>query len=190
MPGLCDGESPKYAVPIRNVSVPSCSPLKAGVAGLDEAGRGVLVGTVEMTIDNKSPGHVSCDVTVYWEEREASPETIHLAGRVVAPVEVYPPILHLPRSTTNGFVYSGSCLCRNTSTSGDMALKVTQAPKGVSVKVAEAASGGLWKIQVELTDEYGIPEVPRDLTVKLLATLGERQHEIDVTLRIQPGGTK
>ena len=62
--------------------------------------------------------------------------------------------------------------------------------QGVSVKVAEAASGGLWKIQVELTDEYGIPEVPRDLTVKLLATLGERQHEIDVTLRIQPGGTK
>ena len=165
-------------------------PLKAGVAGLDEAGRGVLVGMLEVTVDTASPGRVSCDVTVYFEEPDVPPETIPVAGRVVAPVEVYPPILHLPRSTSNGFVYSGSCLCRNTSTSGDMALKVTQSPKGVSVKVAEAASGGFWKIQVELTEEYGTPDTPRDLTVKLLATLGERQHEVDIILRIQPGGMK
>ncbi len=165
-------------------------PHEDGVIRPDEAGRGVLVGTVEVTIDTKSPGQVSCDVMAYFAEGVTAPEMIPVAGRVVAPVEVYPPILHLPRSTANGFVYSGSCLCRNTLQSGDMALKVIQAPKGVSVKVAEAAPGGLWKIQVELTEEYGTPEVPRDLTVKLLAILGERQYEVDITLRIQPGGTK
>lgn len=133
-------------------------PLKAGVAGLDEAGRGVLVGTVEMTIDTKSPGHVSCDVTVYWEEREASPETIHLAGRVVAPVEVYPPILHLPRSTTNGFVYSGSCLCRNTSTSGDMALKVTQAPKGYPSKWLKPLPVGFGRSRLSLPMNTAYPK--------------------------------
>lgn len=165
-------------------------PHQDGVTGPDEAGRGVLVGTVEVTVDTKSPGDVSCDVTVYFAELEAAPETIHVAGRVVAPVEVYPPILHLPRSTSNGFIYSGSCLCRNNSPSADMALKVTQAPKGVSVKVAEATPGKLRQISVELTEEYGIPEGPRDHIVKLSATLGERQYEVDIIVRVQSGGTK
>lgn len=165
-------------------------PPKDGVTGPDEAGRGLLVGTVEVTIDTDSPGPVACNVMAYYPESEASPETIHVVGRVVAPVEVYPPILHLPRSTSDGFVYSGSCLCRNTSASAGMVLKVTQAPKGVSVKVGESTPGGLWQIRVELSNKYSLSEGQRDITIKLSASVGERQHEVDIIVRVQPGGTK
>lgn len=152
----------------------------------EDKSRGLLVGVVEIVVDTNSSGDIHGTILVDMLDGSAMPDAIRVFGRVMAPVEVYPDTLHLPRATSTGSVYSGTCLVRCTLPSHVGKLTLQQAPKGVTVKVSDVNDGGLATLNIELNDEFPIFSVPQHFTVELSVGQGDSRIEIKIPVSVQP----
>ena len=153
----------------------------------DGANRGHLVGTIEIEINTAVAGSIDNDVFAEIDDGSTAPDAIRVTGRIVAPIEISPSVLFLPRSTSVGQVYSGTCLCRSTS-GQDFELTVAQFPKGMSVTIEAAVpeSPGMRTVKFELRREFLDANVgDGSVTVRMLATLSGRQHELIVPVRFR-----
>lgn len=153
----------------------------------DDAGRGVLIGTIELAVDASMPGLIASDVLIYLDDGMAAPDAIRITGRVVAPIEVSPSVLFLPRASASGPLYSGECLVR--STAGDsLTLAVDHAPKGVSVAISDAGSEspGTRRVKLEVTQDFlNGDEGDGTISVQLSAIASGRRHDLSIPIRLR-----
>lgn len=155
----------------------------------DEAGRGVLVGVIEVTVDTRMPAPINCELATTLSDGSTAPDVIRITGRVTAAVECSPAELYLPRATSSGPVYSAVCLVRSTLPSAELALAAVSTPDGVVVEVADHGVG-VRRVVISLAKDCPRPELPRNVTVKMRATIGDQKHELEIPVRILPKDTK
>jgi len=96
--------------------------------------KGSLVGGIEMLVDTAMAGEIRGALEVHLAGEQRNPDLVHVVGKVVAPIEIMPALLVLPRKSTAGPVYSANSICR--STRGEpLTLTVESAPLGLTAEV-------------------------------------------------------
>jgi hypothetical protein len=90
---------------------------------------GELIGQIEVVVETESPGEVNATFHIHLAGETRRPDAVPVFGRVAPPIEMSPSLLVLPRASSNGPVYSATCLCR--SNSGEpLSLTVDSLPPG------------------------------------------------------------
>lgn len=93
------------------------------------------IGVVEVVVNTAKPGDV--DQFVEIEVPGRPPDTIHVVGRIAAPVEFAPSAIVLPRNSPSGPVHETLCLCRST-VEKPLVLHVDDPVEGLAVEILPA----------------------------------------------------
>ncbi len=101
----------------------------------NSSSNGLLVGYLEVTLNALSPGPVNTTIVFYLsDDPERKRSSIPVIGHVVDMVEVSPTLLVLPRMSSEGKVYYGTCLFRCTQ-GKPLALEIDSLPNGLFAKI-------------------------------------------------------
>lgn len=125
----------------------------------DEVGRGFPIGALDVELKATSTESFEGEIQLYLDDDTADPLRLPLSYRVAAPIEVYPPVLYLPRATSKGFVYAGICLCKS-SIGVPLRLEVASRPHGVQVEILPSDKPGAPVRQVRVTLAEELIEYP------------------------------
>jgi hypothetical protein len=147
---------------------------------------GVLLGRFKVSLAAREPGPLEGSVDLQLAGRH--PTTVSLLGRVASLIEVSPSRLILPRSSTAGDVWFGTCLCRsNEQLPISLAPDAGDASLAVQVSAVEG-SPHLQMVRVEWRPSVdGRPTSDGQRTVRLTARVGSRTIpiQIPVTCRLK-----
>jgi len=126
------------------------------------------IARLEIVVKTDTPGEVNATVQIHLAGENREPDVVSVVGRVVAPLEVIPSALFLPRQSSSGPVYTADCLLRG---SGDMP-SFDPPPAGVRV---QTLSGGVIRVSCDP------PDAMRVVTLRFRTPEGVT--ELAVTLR-------
>ncbi len=152
----------------------------------DGVHREAPIGWVEVVVDTTRTGPINGDIRLVLDDGQAVPDSIRVSGRVVASIEVMPSALVLPRSSNDGPIYSGICLCRSTA-GHPLTLEPETAPPGISVTVTAAAGGSPAAQLVTIAARSEPPAEasrPRSLVVRLTATVDGVRHLLEIPVQV------
>lgn len=147
--------------------------------------KGVLVGRLEVTLNTDHPRRIDDTVLIAVAGREEKPDKLPVVGRVAALFEMSPPLLVLPRSTSNGRIYSATCLCRSIS-GKTFSLTVDSLPTGVTAKVLSEAAAGERAVQITLDPHVGKEQkLGQRQTIRFRAIDGANEAVVDLPIILQ-----
>jgi hypothetical protein len=154
-----------------------------GDSTIDPFGRGVLVGSVELTIHVGNPRDLDLKVGVGLADGEFSADTIVVRGRVVTSVQASPSELVLPRASAGGAIYEATCLCRST-VGKPITIAVVEASDGLSATVPDTPSFvPLVVVKYHHTQPH-LPTQPPTGAVKLLSKWDGGEQEVVITVSL------
>lgn len=111
--------------------------------------------------------------------------TIPVSARVVAPVEIAPRTVMLPRRTQQGTVYDIICTARSWRSSPFTLVAPSELPPGLEARLlSRDSAGSVQKIQICVSPELrktGIRE-----TLEFTATVDGRELRVPVTVLVLP----
>lgn len=158
-------------------------PLGESQSPNSQRGLGALIARLEVTASTKVPGPLQTEVAIYLQGESRPPTLIPVNGRVMAPVEVSPSILALPRSSSSGPVYFGQCVCRS-SARKPFALNIDSVAEGLLVRVDDAESSASEKV-VRIEWEPGHDKIGKSVRrrkVQLTAHFDEEAVPIEIPI--------
>jgi hypothetical protein len=148
---------------------------------------GALVGRVEVTMRPGEVGPLNSVVRVYTDG-EPNPLTVPITGRGAALVEAVPSAFVLHRSSGNGPVYTGACLCRSVE-GKPLKLSVASAPEGLSVDLLGESGTAVRQVRVTWDPKRGRGLAGRGpVPVKLTADVGGRAVDLELQVVCREGG--
>ncbi len=150
---------------------------------------GFVIGTIEVTLDPKQIGAVEGRIRVQLAEEPDSSLVIPVSAKISAPVESYPSLLSLPRSSGQGMLYHGQCLCRAID-GRPFTLTPRSLPKGVKVLVEggkEPSSHCLVKIEISPSEFAADKSKHRDI-VRLLARFDGEECVVEIPVEYRKLG--
>ncbi len=113
---------------------------------------GPLIGKIEVVLDTGRAGHNYGGIQIHLAGGIRSPDKVKVAWKVVAPVEMRPSSLVLPRQTANGLVYSAQSFCRSTG-GKPLTLVVDSVPPDLTVEVLAGGDASSRIIRVTVDPE-------------------------------------
>jgi hypothetical protein len=127
--------------PRKLVSITSSNPERVRAAisepdgtcsGKQEPVKGRVIAWLDVELTTDIPGEVNETLRLQPAGTVRAPDVISVTGRVAAPFEATPPLLTLPRNTSDGLVYSHTCELR--SVNGEpFEVTVDQCAPGLTV---------------------------------------------------------
>jgi len=150
---------------------------------------GTWIGRVEVTAQTKTAGPLESEIEIHLTGEHRPPTRIPVRGRIVAPVEVSPSIIVLPRTSEAGPIYSANCVC--TSTSGKaIAVTVDSLPKGLAAEVEETRDDPAQQtVRVEWNPTAESDAKPTSQrTVSLRAVVDDRATKLEIRVLCLPKG--
>jgi hypothetical protein len=126
-------------------------------------GAGTLVGQIEVVGNTVAAGEINGKVQVHMAGESRRPRELTVTGKVLAPVEITPSSIVLPRKSADGLVYSAECICR--STRGEpLSLVVDSIPACLKAEILSEGDAALRVVRITWN--------PRS---KMAPAAGERQ---------------
>ncbi len=145
---------------------------------------GTVIGQLRVVVNTDTPGSVSAAIQIHLAGEARQPDEIRVLGTVVAPIEISPSSLFLPRQSADGPVYSATCLCR--STNGEpVALEVVAVPPDLTVELVGQDEAPMRLFRVTWNpDRCAASAGPQRRLVRFKARDGEQESalELPVTL--------
>jgi hypothetical protein len=152
--------------------------------GQPDAAGSVSVGLLRVTAQAPdTPGAVQGVISVFCEGREDPVITLAVSGRAIPLLELSPKDLVLPRVSTTGPLYTGTCVCRAAGTKS-LTLAVEEAPAGLSVQVEDVPDNPSLKL-VQI-DASRLPRIvsTRGLTHRVALTALIEGRRIPLSLAV------
>lgn len=151
----------------------------------DDAGRKVI-GRVEVEVGTDKPGPLNAEILLFADGAERPTGVVPVSGRILAPIEVSPSVLALPRQSGSGPIYTASCICRSTS-GKSMALSVAAAPHGFSVSVKPSAGNAALAIVAITLAREAVATDGTAARIRLRAKSGEHTSEVEIPVYVTRG---
>ena len=164
---------------------------------------GVSIARVEVVVDTTTPGNIDSALTLQLAGSERTPDQLRVLGRIVGPIDVSPSVLVLPRTSSEGLVYTANCLIR--STEGNRLPLLESCPSHLSVTLPETDEKPALVAIVAVTLDPKSPSLTtkeRDKPIQLRCRIGEmnrwssfafrdalRNADARFAPRNQPGGS-
>ncbi len=132
----------------------------------------------------KADDAIAAQVEVFVEGQAEPALAVPVSARVARPAELLPAVLHLPRRSSAGPVYSGEAVCRvSDAGAGAVALRVGLLPPGITARVVDGSEGsGFARVAVTADPKLAA----RESTVALTATRGDREHPLSLRVVVEP----
>lgn len=144
----------------------------------------VLIGRIEIVVSTELAGEVDGGVQIHLANVQKKPDAITVIGKVAAPIEISPTLLVLPRASTKGPIYEGTCVCRSTS---EQPLSVTlkSVPPGLTVEVLDEGKA-VRRVRIKGDPkQMKIPAEGQRETIRLRAKAGEHNALLEVQILLQ-----
>jgi len=108
---------------------------------------GRVIGTLEVIVNSEEPCHVNGTIEIHLAGEARNPDKVIVQGTIVAPFQITPSVITLPRESASGQIYSATCICR--STKGEsLTLKVDVAPPGLTAQASDQVESKAKVIQI------------------------------------------
>lgn len=140
------------------------------------------IGRLAVQVAADRPGEIDARVTLFVAGR-TTPDTVRVTGRVVAPVEVTPAELHLPRASSAGPIYAADVLVLCPADASAV-VECPSPPTGVVVTV-HLSAGPVRRVTVAADPK----RVGGECVVPLSVRVGAVTHSVSVRVHCTtPGG--
>jgi hypothetical protein len=97
---------------------------------------------------------VNAAVQIHLAGEARNPDAVAVIGRVAAPIEMSPSLLVLPRASTSGPVYHGTCVCRSTA-GKPVTVTVDPLPAGLTADLLDQPTAELQTVRITWDPEHG-----------------------------------
>ena len=138
--------------------------------------KGTVIGKIEVITTAKHPGEINGEIFVYLKGDDNPCRTINVVGVAKSDFEIIPKSLVLPRASSSGPVYSGTCLVR-TIGPAPIGLETKLVPLGLSAEIRDGADPRMREIQITVDPK------------KVRVGLGEDRRKV-IQFQLTNGATK
>jgi hypothetical protein len=108
---------------------------------------GSLVALIEVTAVTTRPGEINAVIEIEVEGRDGKPDTLPVMGRVVAPIEMAPARLLLPRRSSRGPIYHAVCAFQS-MTNSPLEVQAEDIPPGFVIEFLPAENPTVQTVRV------------------------------------------
>jgi hypothetical protein len=141
---------------------------------------GKLLGEVEIQVDAATPGVINAAINLELERDQKRPDTIRVVGEVAGAVQCHPPLLILPRVSSNGILDTATCFVESSS-GKKIELSAETLSDILGVEVLKANQGKPTSIQVMLKKAKGASKpMPRREIIRIRARAVDEETILDL----------
>jgi|SRR5579883_441683 len=144
--------------------------------------RGKMVARLEVSVDTQSAGSIEERIEIYLTGRPF-PTVVPISGTVLAPVELSPKSLVLPRQSEGKAVYTAKCLCR--SSQGKVTeIRTDSCPPDINLDFGKD-NAQVRFITITWNHAHTNANDPSVRIVRLKAVVGGAEHDLELKIYCQ-----
>ncbi|MFT3878576.1 MAG: DUF1573 domain-containing protein [Gemmatales bacterium] len=162
----------------------SLLPTRTGDDEAKDSDRNMLIARLKVSIKATCPMVIDEHIRVYLEGSNKLPFTIKVLGRIIDKVQLYPPVIFIPRYSEGVADYSAKCLCKSMIGSFDTVV-LKNIPKGIEASCNSNVNSTECFIAIKCGDDLVKNDGLSKFTIQVLSRISGIDHEFSIPIVIR-----